>query len=136
MTDFSSEHESKASTGADQDDASADPSRVDRRGFLRALSGSALTLVAGGLTVTLAACNGAPGGNTIYSSSDVGLNFAPSTSSTFTSSSSGFPSTIGNSSTSSGSSTSSTTGGTSSTASTPSTPSASGSARRGFNTRF
>ncbi|MBV9850405.1 MAG: hypothetical protein JO250_12080 [Armatimonadetes bacterium] len=65
MTDFPSEHARPTAPEAPQSTGPDGPPPLDRRGFLRALSGSALTLVAGGLTITLSGCQGG-GGNSPY----------------------------------------------------------------------
>ena len=158
MTDFSSEHDRPVSPGAEPDDTAEGPARVDRRTFLRALSGSALTLVAGGLTVTLAACNGAgSGGNTIFTSSSLAFTPVTVTGSSNSSSSSGsFSPASSNSNSNGGSGSGGSSGSGNSGSSGSSTGSDSGTsssdsgsstgstaigipstmARRGFNTRF
>lgn len=141
MTDFSSDPAQPASPDAGGT-PSAEPrntGHLDRRGFLRALSGSALTLVAGGLTVSLSGCEGVGEGlQPLFRSSNVNLspvsNSAPSYSSL-----SSFPPPTGSSGVGGGSSGSSgsSTGVPSSTTSS-STPGASGGVvfAHGFNTRF
>jgi hypothetical protein len=70
MADIHLDDERPDAPGADKEGtgSAAGLGRLDRRSFLRALSGSALTMVAGGLTVTLAACQGASTSNPLVGS--------------------------------------------------------------------
>ncbi len=68
MADFLSDDKQPDAPGTE---TPSDSRRLDRRSFLRALSGSALTVVAGGLTVTLAACQGASTSSPLIASTGV-----------------------------------------------------------------
>ena len=95
MSDFLSENEPLSPRGAETGEASTgQETRMDRRAFLRTLSGSALTLVAGGLTVTLTACNGGPGNNPIAGTTNLLFNSAGAVPSTFPSGSSSSSSSV------------------------------------------